>query len=383
MLRSIALAALVLSSMWVSADSTAFVDCGAGQSLNSTLAKINKFAPATVRFKGTCTEYVVVDGFQNLTIKGLQGATIQQPATDPSTSPIYVLSVKASKGITLSGFAVHSRPSAFSGIGIGKGSTNVLLENMSTEGSWGIVAYEASQVWLVQVNVNITSGYAAVSAFDKSDVHVVDGLLQRPADSAFHAGLLVSSGHVTIQGTTIRDMQQSINVNDSGSVDLVNFDSTAAGIDVTIDNPAGTNLNGVIVSDSSSLNLSSARLRISNAGQPYGGDSGAVLVTNGSTLNAGANLFISGGPGQGVVVSNNSHVGLAGSSITGVAHGGLVVLNLSTAGMDVGNPLTTISGNGTDLFCDSKSQIGGALNIANASTVQCNNLLPGQYENLP
>lgn len=360
MLRSIALATLVLCSMWASADSSAVVDCDAGQSLNCTLSKMNKFGPATVRFKGTCTEYVLVDGFENLTIKGLTGATIQQPATGPATSPIYVLSVKASKSLTLVGFAVRSRPSAFSGIGIGKGSTDVLLQNVTTDGSWGIVAYEASQVWLVQVNVNITSGYAAVSVFDKSDVHIVDGLLQRPADSAFHAGLLVSSGQVTIQGTTIRDMQQSINVNDSGSVDLVNFDSTAAGVDVSIDNPAGTNLNGAIVSDGSSLNLGSAKLRISNAGQPYGGDSGAVFVSNSSTLNAGANLLISGGPGQGVIVSNNSHAQLAGSSITGVAHGGLVVLNFSTAGVDVGNPLTMISGNGTDLFCDAKSQIAGA-----------------------
>jgi hypothetical protein len=383
MLRSIAVATIVLSSVLASADSTVVVDCGAGQSLNSTLAKMDKFAPASVRFKGTCNEYVLVDGFENLTIKGLTGATIQQPATDPSTSPIYVLSVKASKGVILSGFAVHSRPSAFSGIGIGRGSTNVSLRNVTTDGSWGIVAYEASQVWLVRVNVNITSGYAAVSAFDKSDVHIVDSLLQRPADSGFHAGLLVSSAHVTIQGTTIRDMQQSINANDSGSVDLVNFDSTAAGVDVTIDNPAGTNLNGVIVGDSSSLNLESAKLRISNAGQPWGGDSGSVLVTNGSTLNAGANLVISGGPGQGVIVANNSHAQLAGSSITGVAHGGLVVLNLSTVGMDISAPATTISGNGTDLFCDSRSQIAGALNIQNASTIQCNNLLPGQYESLP
>jgi hypothetical protein len=369
--------------MWVSADSTADVDCDAGQSLNRTLAKMGKFGPATVRFKGTCTEYVLVDGFENLTITGLTGAAIQQPATDPPTSPIYVLSVKASKGVTLSGFALHSRSSAFSGIGIGKGSSDVLLRNVTTDGSWGIVAYEASQVWLVQVTVNLTSGYAAVSAFDKSDVHIADGLLQRPADSVFHAGLLVSSGHVTMQGMTIRDMQQSIVVSDSGSVDLVNFDSTAAGVDVILDNPAGTNLNGAIVSDGSSLNVNSAKLRISNAGQSGGGDSGAVFVTNGSTLNAGANLFISGGQGQGVIVSDNSHAQLAGSSITGVAHGGLVVLNLSTAGVDAGNPLTTISGNGTDLFCDSKSQIAGALNIANASTVQCNNLLPGTYEGLP
>lgn len=383
MFRSMALVTLVLSSIWASASPVQVVDCDRGQSLNRTLGRMSKFEPAAVRFRGTCTEYVVIDGFNNLTLTGLDNATIQQPAIDPPTSPIYVLSVKASRGVTLSGFAVHSRTSAFSVIGIGKGSTDILVNNVSTEGSWGIVAYEASQVWLVQVNVNVTSGYAAVSAFDKSDVHIVDGLLQRPADSGFYAGLLVSSGHVTMQGMTIRDMQQSINVNDSGSVDLVNFEPTALGVDVILENPSGTNFNGAIVSDGSSLNLNNAKLRISDAGQPWGGDTSAVFVTNGSTLGAGANLAVSGSRGQGVIVSNNSHAQLTGSSITGGAHGGLVVLNLSTAGIDSSNPLTTISGNGTDLFCDSKSQIAGALNVANASTVQCSNILPGKYEVLP
>jgi hypothetical protein len=51
--------------------------------------------------------------------------------------------------------------------------------------------------------------------------------------------------------------------------------------------------------------------------------------------------------------------------------------------VDFSNPLTTVSGNGVDLFCDSRSQIAGTLNIANATVVQCNNLLPGPYEALP
>jgi len=382
MLRSIALAVLVLSSICASADVTTSVDCGAGQSLNHTLAKMNKLIPATLRIKGTCTEYVLVDGFNGLTLIGVQGANIQQPSTPPPSNS-YVLSIRASRSVTVSGLAVHSLPSVFSVIGIGGGSTDVRLQSVTTDGSWGVVVYENSQVWLKNVTANLTSGFAAVSAFDRSDVHVVDGLLQRPSNSNFNAGLLVSSGHVTVQGVTIRDMQQSININDSGSVDLVNFDSTATGVDVLIDNPSGTNLYGVVVSDGSSLNLGSAKLRISNAGQAGGGDSGAVFVTNGSTLNAGPNLVVSGGQGQGVIVSNDSHAQLAGSSITGVSHGGLAVVNLSTAGVDSSNPLTVISGNGVDLFCDSKSQIAGASNVANASIVQCNNLLPGNYENLP
>lgn len=383
MLRSITLATLVLSSIWAFADPSPIVDCGRGQSLNLTLSKMQKFQPATVKFKGTCTEFVVIDGFDNLTLTGLPGATIQQPTTNTPTGAFFVVRVAASRGVTLSGFIVQSLPSALSAIGIERGSTDVLFEDITTDGSWGIWIDQASQVWLTRVNVNITSGYAAVSVFDKSDVHIVDGLLHRPADSNFCAGLFVPSGHVTMQGMTIRDMQQSINVGQSGSVDLGNFDPTAAGIDVIIDNPSGTNFNGAIVGDTGSLNLTGAKLRISNAGQPWGGDTGGVFVNNGSTLNAGSNLIVTGSKGQGVIVSNNSHAQLSGSSITGSAHGGLVVVNMSTASVDSSNPLTVISGNGTDLFCDSKSQIAGSTNIANTAVVQCNNLLPGIYEALP
>jgi hypothetical protein len=375
-------ATLLSVAIWATAASAVTVDCDAGQSLSKSLAKLDKLTPATVTVKGTCTEYVLVDGFNNLTLNAVQGATLQQPSTNPQSNQ-YVLSIRASRRVTVSGLAVHSLPSIFSAIAIGGGSNDILLQSVSTDGSWGVVVYEASQVWLKKVTVNITSGYAAVSSFDKSDVHIVDSLLERPTDSNFYAGLFVGSGHVTMQGTTIRDMQQSINVGSSGSVDLGNFDFTAAGIDVFIENPSGTNYNGVLVSDGASLNLGSAKLHISNAGQSYGHDTGAVLVTNGSTLNAGASLIVTSSQGQGVIVSNGSHAELAGSSITGGVHGGLVVVNLSTAGVDSSTPLTVIGANGTDLFCDSKSQIAGVINISNAKIVQCNNLLTGNYVSLP
>ena len=383
MMRVVALGTLLLSTIWAVAAPTPTVNCDKGESLSRTLAKIERFSPATVVFTGTCNEYVVLDGFDNLTLTGVHGATIQQPNTPPPTSPSFVLSVKESRGVTFSGFAVHSQSSVTSVIGIGGGSTDIMLRDISTNGAWGIFIYEASQVWIVRATVNLVYGYAAVAVFDKSDVHIVDGLLQRLATSGFNAGLLVESGHATVQGTTIRDMQQSINVNSSGSVDVSNFDPTTAGVDVIVDNPSGTNYNGALVSDSSSLNISTAKLRMTNAGQPWGGDTGAVLVTNGSTLSAGSSLIVSGSQSQGVVVSNNSHAEFSGSSITGSARGGLVVVNLSTATADPTNPLTVIGSNGTDLFCDSRSQIAGALNIANASVVTCNNLLPGTYQNLP
>jgi len=384
MKRFFTLAALLFSATPAFAGQTRTVNCDAGQSLTLTLATLVKFLPATVTVKGTCTEYVLVDGFNDLTLVGAPGATLQQPSGPPASA--FVLSIQASRSVTVAGLAFRSLPSVLSSIGIGGGSNEVLVRDVTTDGSGGIFVYEASQVRLVRVTVNITSNYAAIWAVDKSDVHIVDGLLQRPANSNFNAGIFASSGHVTMQGMTIRDMQQSINIDSGGDVDLVNFESTAAGIDVIVDNPSGTNFNGALVSDSSSLNLGSAKLRISDAGQPYGGDTGAVFITNGSTLNANANLVVSNSKGQGVIVSNDSHARLSGSSITGGAHGGLVVTNLSTASVDFnffGNPSTTITANGTDVFCDSKSRITGGANIANAITVNCSRLLPGSYENLP
>ena len=171
-----------------------------------------------------------------------------------------------------------------------------------------------------------------------------------------------------MQGTVIRDMQQSINIDASGSVDLVYFDASVPARDVMINNPAGTNSNGVRVTNGSSLNtVSSIKLRITNAGQPYGSDTSAVFVSDGSTLNAGSNLVVSGSLGQGVFVANNSHATLAGSTITGGSHGGLVVVNLSTAAVTQSTPLTSISGNASDIFCDSKSQIAGSLSITGAT----------------
>jgi len=357
------------------------VNCNNGQSLNSTLAKLNKQTPHTVIVQGTCTEFVRIDGFEDLALKGQSGAVIEQPATNPQNNS-YVLSITGARGVLVSGLTVNSLSSIFSGIGIGKGSNQVQLQNVNVTGSWGVVVYEESQVWLIGVNVTISSGFAAVSAFDKSDVHIAGGLLQRPSDGNFYVGLLVGSGHVTMQGMTIRDMQDSIDINGSGSVDLVDV-VTNAPCDVNIDNPSGTNTDGVFVTDGSSLNLESCRLIIKNAGQAAGGTTAAVFVTNNSTLDAGANLIVSNSQGQGVIVTDNSHATLAGSSITRSLHGGLVAANLSTIDVQQGSSLTLIGGNSPDLFCDSSSYITGTANLSGVPTANCTNQLRQGYSSLP
>jgi hypothetical protein len=364
------------------------VNCDQGQSLNRTLAKMKKDTPATVLVKGTCSEYVRIIGFEGLTLKGLQGATLLQPSVDPGDGlAIHVLSIEASRSITIDGFAIHSGASALAGIGIGGNSIDVRLRNLTIDGAgaFGMIVYESSQVSLARVTAR-DPGYATVGVYDVSDVHVEDCLFEHSTGAFWHAGLDVSSGHVTMQKTTIRNMQVGVNIAGSGSVDIQSFNSyypLSEPRDVVIESPTGTNFWGVAVGSSSLLNLGDTRLRITNPGQPWGGNTAGVFVSDGGTLNAGANLTVSGSQGQGVFVSNNSHASMAGSSITGSGHGGLVVVNLSTIAVGTSSTLTGISGNGTDLFCDSNSLITGGANIANAATVQCSNLLPGDYENLP
>jgi len=373
MTRWLILITLVFSAILAVADPT--VDCNAGQSLNRRLAKMDKNKPATITVKGTCTEYVVIDGFTGLTLNGAPGAALQQPSTNPENIPA-VLWIHASQSVTVSGFAIHGE-----GVLV-KNSVDIYLSNLTTDGSGGFSIADAGLVTLSQVTVDVTSVWTGIGVYMNTDVGIENSLIVNPTGSGWHAGLWVSGGNVHIQGTTIRDVQTSIFVGQGGEVDTFVFDPSAVSTDVVIENPAGTNNNGVCVTDGASFNATYAKLRITNAGQSWGGNTGAVLVDYGSTVDA-TSLIVSGSKGQGVMVADNSHVNLGGgASITGSGHGGLVVANLSTATVN-GNPATVISGNGTDLFCDSKSDILGSSNISGATVVNCNNLFPWSYENLP
>jgi len=364
------------------------VNCDQGQSLNNTLSRLNKHFPATVLVKGTCTEFVQVNGFEGLTLKGLPGATLQQPNTNPGNGLIiHVLLIEASRSITIDGFAIHSGASALGDIGIGRNSIDVQLRNLTVDGAsvFGIFVFESSQVSLAHVTAR-NPGFATVGVVDISDVHIESCLFENSTGAPWHAGLSVGSGHVTIQNTTIRNMQVGIDIGAMGSVDIQSFNSyfpVSTPNDVVIESPTGTNFYGVSVRDGSLLHLGDTKLRITNPGQPWGGNTAGVFVSDGGRLSAGANLIISGSQGHGVLVSNNSHASLAGSSITGSGHGGLVAANLSTISVATSNPLTLVGGNKTDLFCDSKSVITGSANLAGVPIVSCGNLLPGDTVPLP
>jgi hypothetical protein len=363
------------------------VDCNKGQSLNQTLARLDKQTPTTVSVNGTCTEYVNVVGFENLLLKGQPGATLVQPSGGSfGTLFTALLYIQASHSVTVSGFSVQADTST-GAIAIGHGSSDIRLRYLNiTGGSEGIEVFENSQVSIAYVTGQ-APGYTTLGIYDLSDVHLEHSQFTAAPGAGWNVGVALGASHVTMYDTIISNMQVGISGGQGSIVDLVVFNTyynTGGPTDVKILNPAGTSFNGVAMDGASSLNVFTARLLIDNPGQTWAGSTGGVLLSNGSSMSGyNGSMVILGSNGQGVMALNNSHATLNAVTISGGAHGGLVATNLSSIDVTYVTTLSTVSGNSVDLFCDSTSWVTGTANISGKPTAQCTNLLTSETVALP
>jgi len=274
-LAGISILFLVLMSVAMSqaASTPITVDCSKGQSLNQTLAKLNKQTAYTVSVNGTCTEWVQVVGFQNLVLKGLPGATLVQPSTGGGNLFNSTLLIEASQSVQVEGFAIQGGAGALPNIGIGHGSTDIRLRSLDISGgSAGIFIFENSQVSVAYVHVQDT-GYSTLAIYDSSDVHVEHCLFENTATDGWHQGISLGASHVTMYATTIRNMQQAIGVGADSSVDLTVYNTyyvATGNTDVVIDSSAGLTFAGVTLTGGS-LNIYGAKLVINKSGQSWGG----------------------------------------------------------------------------------------------------------------
>jgi len=364
------------------------VNCSAGESLNRTLSNLDSKKPYTVSVNGTCTEFVHVIGFQDLTLKALAGAKLVQPATGAGSVANAVLYIESSQSVTVQGFSIQAdNTSTVSAVDIGHGSTDIRLRNLIiTGGSEGIAVIENSQVSIAYVTAQ-DAGYTPLGIYDSSDVHVEHCVFQDSTGALWHVGIALGAAHITIYDTVIRNMQVGIDGESGSIVDILTFDTyypLGGPTDVTIENSAGTSYNGVTVNSGAQLNISNAKLVILKPGQAWGGTTGGVLVSDGSNLDAGTgNLAITGSYGDGIIVLNNSHATVGAFTVTGSGHGGLVAANLSSFDVAPSTALSSVGANGVDLFCDSSSVITGRANISGVPTAQCANLLTTETAPLP
>ena len=363
------------------------VDCSKGQSLNKTLANLNRQSAYTVSVNGTCTEFVQVSGFHNLVLKGLPGATLVQPNTGGGNLFNSTLFIESSQSVQVEGFAVQGNAAPLANIGIGHGSTDIRLRSLNISGgNGGILIFENSQVSIAYVHVQDT-GYSTLAIYDSSDVHVEHCLFENTASDGWHQGISVGASHVTMYAITIRNMQQAIGGGADSAIDLSVYNTyyvATGNTDVVIDSSAGLTFAGVTLTGGS-LNIYGAKLVINKSGQSWGGTTAGVNLDQGATMLAYNGLLsITGSLGQGIVAMNNSHATLFGATISNGIHAGLVAINNSSIDLSTNNtPPSTISGNAVDLFCDSDSKITGTANIAGSPTTQCTNLLSSETVPLP
>ncbi len=363
------------------------VNCNNGQSLNSTLSKLNKQTPTTVLVNGTCTEYVQVIGFENLTLKGLAGATLLQPSTGAGNLFNSLLYIESSRSVTVDRLSLQADTVTVPAVGIGHGSSDIRLRYLNVQGgTFGIAVFEHSQVSVAYVTAQ-NPGYATLGVYDSSDVHVERSLFDSSTGASWQVGMDVGASHVTVYGTTITNMQVGINGHAGAIVDVLAFDTYYAfggPSDVVINSPAATNYNGVTIDTGGSLNVTGAKLVINKPGQTWGGTTGGVLISDGAAMTASNGyLVITGSNGQGVMALNNSHATMIGATVTGGSHGGLVAANLSSIDVSAGTTLSLVSGNSVDLFCDPGSTITGSVNLSGAPTSKCTNLLSAETVALP
>jgi len=322
------------------------VDCSKGQSLNQTLAKLNRQTPYSVSVNGTCTEFVHVIGFHNLILKGLPGATLVQPSTGGGNLFNSTLLIESSQSVQVEGFAVQGNAGTLPNIGIGHGSTDIRLRSLNISGGGaGILIFENSQVSVAYVHVQDT-GYTTLAIYDSSDVHVEHCLFESTATDGWHQGISLGASHVTMYATTIRNMQQAIGGGANSIVDLTVYNTyyvATGSTDVVIDSSAGFTFDGVSMVGGS-LNIYGAKLVINKSGQSWGGTTAGINLDEGATMLANSGLLsITGSLGQGIVAMNNSHATLFGATISHGTHGGLVAINNSSIDLSTNNtpPSTT------------------------------------------
>jgi len=365
------------------------VDCSKGQSLNKTLANLNRQAAYTVSVNGTCTEFVHVMGFHNLLLKALPGATLVQPSTGGGSLFNATLYIESSQSVQVEGFTLDGSAGTLASIGIVHGSTDIRLRSLDIHGGGGsIIVAENSQASIAYVHVHDT-GYASLGIYDSSDVHVEHCLFEYTTNgqNQWHVGIAVGASHVTMYATTIRNMQQGISGGADSIIDLVVYNTyyvATGNTDVVIDNSGGFHFAGVALTGGS-LNIYNSKFVTNKSGQSWGGTTAGVLLDEGATMIADSGyLNIAGSLGQGIVAMNNSHATLFGATISNGIHGGLVAINNSSIDLSTNNtPPSTIGGNAVDLFCDSDSKITGTVNIAGSPTAQCTNLLSTETVALP
>ena len=274
---SCALLLLILAS--TAADAvTLSVNCGAKEGLTTingalhALKTIPISGPNTINVSGKCSEYVLIQNMDRLTLNAINGASI----TDASNGTHEVIDVDNSHSFTLTGFTITTTCPSNCQTGAGAGAD-------------AISCYDGADCLLINNTISGAANGSGVGVYALSKVNVRGGTLQ----NNFYGLFTNDSGEIFVSGVTIQNNYNGVFLNHGGVI------SIRAGVDGVTPSVIANNTGRGIDTNLGATVVVKAPAEITSNG------------AEGINLVLGTKLFVGGG-GPGVVsISGNAGPGVS------------------------------------------------------------------------
>ena len=327
---------------------------GAFPSISAALASLPENSPTEphiITVNGTCTEQVVVNNRQRITIQAPPSA-VATIAAISTTADVFV--ILRSRAVTLRRLTIQG---GNNGVLIDRGSEVTIEASTVQNNQFGLGVNNESLVilngaTLSAISVQLNTIAASVTGGSALSVTGVAG------------GVLIDSnqdGVVAQQGASVSLGRSTINGNNG--IGLAVSGGAVMGIAAGQVTNNGSSPNpgelqgGVFVGNGGVFGASGTNIS-NNTGD-------GVTVGKEQGIHATArlsNAIVSGNTGNGIFVSSASALGLIGSTISGNALAGVSLSNSSTAGLPDTAGSNTFAGNGDgNIVCDDTSHAFGDL----------------------
>lgn len=362
------------------------VDCAKGESVNAALAKLSRSGPNSVTISGTCTEDIVIDGYDDLTLVAAPGAALN-PASATSKS---VLLVNSSRRVVVDGFAINIAapvpPNPVPWVAEFNGSVGCVMKNLTVTGGGGIRLQRSSYVsisdsTLHDVGIGVIVGNACNG--DLRGVTIDNTLTPAPRGNI---GIAIFGGSTAFaEGVTISGFNQGVVTGGAFAVLGPGFFDTNRPVVIQ------GNRTGIAVNNGGFASMSGP-VTITGNGQLNNDLTGGIVVNNGTlALTAPfppAVTTVDNNITQGILVMNNGAGQINGPvSISNNGYNGVVAVNAGIAGFGgLGNPIafpTVTNNTARDIFCDSRSLVTGSSAPVGATHRECANQLGGPAPPIP
>jgi Periplasmic copper-binding protein (NosD) len=245
------------------------------KTISDALTKLNKTDENTIHVSGTCSEWVTISHFENLTLIADGSASISAPSTPSPDGTDYVISAYDSGTVSMNGLTING-------------------------GEVGVLCARVRFCYLV--NSTIQGASEGVGATSNTNLYLEDDTIQNNPEVGVSVSREVSA---TLIGSTIQQNGIGIQAGD-GSMLTLYVGTTGA---VTVQD--NTNA-GVIATNNSTL-----RMGLGAASIRYNGGA-AVYLWGGSVAQIGSGNEITGGTYNAVEIGDLSLVTFSpGSTVSG------------------------------------------------------------------